>query len=193
RQCASNCVGGLEFYVGIPGSVGGAVAMNAGGHNCQTSDVLRSTNCLSLETGDFVNFDKDLCNFDYRKSRFTNSDFIVDATFEGFKRDEETIKERLDEIVKWRRENQPGGRNVGSVFQNPADCSAGELIEKAGLKGFSIGGAQVSEKHANFIQAAQDAKAQDIYDLIGHVKKHIFETTGYDLKTEVRYIGNYGK
>ena len=190
RQVMKHEVGGLEFYVGIPGTVGGAVAMNAGGHGKQTCDVLKSARALDLKTGQLKTFSNSECDFRYRASTFKSTDLVVSAEFIGEKSVQSVIKKNLDDIVTWRRENQPGGRNVGSVFQNPKDVSAGALIEKSGLKGFSINGASVSEKHANFIQADQDAKAKDVSDVIAHVQKVVFESTGYELKTEVRYISN---
>lgn len=188
RQCAAQNVSGLEFYVGIPGSVGGAVVMNAGGHGKQTSDVLVSANVLDLLTGEISRFSVEECTYSYRKSRFTQKDLVFSAQFEGTVGDQESIQRELDNIVKWRRDNQPGGRNVGSVFQNPTDVSAGELIERAGLKGFRIGGAQVSPKHANFIQADESATASDVLEVIRAVQNEVLKSTGYELKTEVRYI-----
>ena len=191
RQIVKDEIGGLEFYVGIPGTVGGALAMNAGGHGKQTSDVLESVKVLNLTNGSWHEYTNPQCDFEYRSSRFSKTDLIIQATFIGNKASQDEIKKALDEIVSWRRENQPGGRNVGSVFQNPEGISAGALIEKCGLKGFSIRGASISEKHANFIQADSDAKAVDVKEVIAHVQKTVFESLGYELKTEVRYISNY--
>lgn len=190
RKLVQHEIGGLEFFVGIPGTVGGAVAMNAGGHGKQTSEVLKSAKVLNLKTGSWKTYATAECNFRYRSSCFVRTDLIVSAEFIGEKKSSKEIKDSLDEIVAWRRENQPGGRNVGSVFQNPSDISAGALIEKCGLKGFRIGSASVSHKHANFIQAEQDGKAKDVNEVIAHIQKVVFETTGYELKTEVRYISN---
>lgn len=189
RQACSLGLGGLEFYVGIPGTVGGAVAMNAGGHGKQTSDVLVSTQVLDLSTGDMKTFTNEQCNFSYRHSTFSSTDLVVSANYSVVEQDPSALKIKLDEIVSWRRENQPGGRNVGSVFQNPSDVSAGSLIEYCGLKGFRIGGAFVSEKHANFIQADIEATSNDVKELISHVQKTVYEATGNKLETEVRYIG----
>ena len=191
RQCVPNKISGLEFYVGIPGSVGGAVAMNAGGHGKQTSDVLISCEVLNLELGLIEKFSRDSCEFEYRRSRFRPTDIIFSAQFEGKPGDPNEIKKEIDSIVQWRREFQPGGRNVGSVFQNPEDISSGELIEKSKLKGVRIGKAHVSEKHANFIQADEGATAKDVAALIELVKSTVLESTGYELHTEVRYIGKY--
>ncbi len=177
-----------EFYVGIPGSVGGAVAMNAGGQGKQTSDVLVSALSLNLGTGDFKEFSNLECKFEYRKSIFTEMDMIISATYKCLPMVNEN-KEVLDNIVKWRRSNQPGGRNIGSVFQNDITESAGSLIEKCDLKGFRIGGAFVSEKHANFIQADEGASAIDVISLINHVRDVVKKNTGIELKNEVRYIG----
>jgi UDP-N-acetylmuramate dehydrogenase len=190
RQCAPLGIAGLEFYVGIPGSIGGAVAMNAGGHGRQTSEVLASTDVLDLHSGELKSFSRDECEFGYRTSRFTNTDVIFSAQFIAALSITEEIKNSIDEIVSWRRENQPGGRNVGSVFQNPEEASAGQLIEEAGLKGFRIGGAHISEKHANFIQADEGATASDILQLIAHIQKVVMTTTSIALEPEVRYIAS---
>lgn len=189
RKITGDGYGGLEFYVGIPGSVGGAVAMNAGGHGRQTSDVLISAKVLSLKSGeikDYLNVD---CDFSYRHSRFEKTDMVISAKYHIEEISDAEGKNDLDSIVKWRRENQPGGRNIGSVFQNTDSASAGSLIEKSGLKGFRIGGAFVSEKHANFIQADEGAKASDVVELIEYVRNVVKEKTGVELKNEVRYIG----
>ena len=191
RQCVPEAIAGLEFYVGIPGSVGGAVAMNAGGHGKQTSDVLVSCNVLNLSSGIIERFSNESCHFSYRHSRFRLTDIIYSAQFEGKEGDPARIKRDVDSIVQWRREHQPGGRNVGSVFQNPPDISAGELIDKCELKGFRIGGAYVSEKHANFILSDEGATAADVYAVIEHIRTVVFESTGYKLDTEVRHIGKY--
>ena len=180
---------GCGFYVGIPGSVGGAVAMNAGGHGKQTSDVLDSVKVLSLTTGNIKNYSNSECDFSYRHSIFKSTDLIYMATYNCEKGINNKYKKELDNIVKWRRENQPGGRNIGSVFQNSYDISAGELIEKCSLKGFRIGGAYVSEKHANFIQADENTKAQDVVELIEYVRNSVKIQTGVELINEVRYIG----
>lgn len=190
RQACSLGFSGIEFYVGIPGTVGGAVAMNAGGHGKQTSDVLVSTEVLDLTTGGIRTYSLVDCEFGYRKSVFKATDMVISASYNVGKEDPIELKKRLDEIVQWRRENQPGGRNVGSVFQNPEDASAGALIEGCGLKGHRIGSAYVSEKHANFIQADNDASSADIISLIQHIQNEVLEKTGHELKTEVRYIGS---
>ena len=192
RQCASKGISGLEFYVGIPGTVGGAVAMNAGGHGKQTSEVLTSCEVLNLQLGIVEKFNNDACDFSYRHSRFVSTDLVFSARFDAGSGDPEKIKKSIDEIVQWRRDFQPGGRNVGSVFQNPIGKSAGQLIEESDLKGVRIGGAHVSTKHANFIQADEGASAKDVIDLIEHIKRVVYEITGQTLSTEVRYVGNYG-
>ena len=189
RKCVNEGFSGTEFYVGIPGSIGGAVAMNAGGHGKQTSDVLKKVKVLSLETGEIRIYDSKECDFSYRHSMFTSTDLIISGTFAVSKNATSAAKEELDSIVKWRRENQPGGRNIGSVFQNTESASAGSLIEQCGLKGFRIGGAFVSDKHANFIQADDGAKASDVIALIDHVREVVKNQTGVELKNEVRYIG----
>lgn len=189
RQCASYELSGLEFYVGIPGSVGGAVAMNAGGHGKQTSDVLVSTDCIDLISGLLTTYPLEECEYSYRHSRFRSTDLIISAQYNVERGQESAIKDTLQSIVQWRRENQPGGRNVGSIFRNPEHASAGSLIERSGLKGYRVGGAYVSPKHANFIQADAGATARDIVGLISHVQRVVADATGTMLHTEVRLIG----
>src|SRR5439155_17021457 len=173
RRAAAGGLAGLEFYVGIPGSVGGAVRMNAGGHGRETAEVLRRAWVLDLldaeapptalerEVGDL--------ELDYRHSNLRPSEVVTAAEFTVTQDDPAACEARVAEIVRWRREHQPGGQNAGSVFRNPPGDSAGRLIDAAGLKGLRVGGAVVSEKHANFFQADAGATARDVLDLVAEV------------------------
>jgi UDP-N-acetylmuramate dehydrogenase len=165
RQAAAAGRSGLEFYVGIPGTVGGAVRMNAGGHGRETRDVLVSARVLDLR-GDG----------DPRRLRVGRADPAA-------------CRARIDEIVEWRREHQPGGANAGSVFRNPPGDSAGRLIESCGLKGFRVGGAVVSPKHANFFQAEIGATADDVHGLVLDVRKQVERATGIRLDPELQMVG----
>jgi UDP-N-acetylmuramate dehydrogenase len=190
RRSAAAGRTGLEFYVGIPGSVGGAVRMNAGGHGRQTSDVLTRAWAIDLlGAGELVEHSVESLDFAYRRSALRRAEVVVRAEFAVGSGDVATGKARIDDIVKWRRDNQPGGANAGSVFRNPPDDSAGRLIEAAGLKGFRIGGAFVSDKHANFFQADAGATAADVQALVLHVRSAVETQFGVRLVPELQMIG----
>lgn len=183
---------GLGFYVGIPGSVGGAVRMNAGGHGSETSDVLETAVVVNLTTGELSKWDNASLSFGYRTCSLTDKDLVVQATFSVSHREPGLLESELREIVRWRRENQPGGTlNAGSVFKNPLVRSAGEIIDDLGLKGLTHGGASVSSKHANFVELQRDAAANDIYLLVSDVQKKVFEMTGVNLEPEIRFLGEF--
>ena len=166
RQAAAAGVSGLEFFVGIPGSVGGAVRMNAGGHGRETREVLVDVDLLDLLGGGRTTRAAGDFDFGYRHSNLDDHTVVCAARFAGSSDSPEACGARIDEIVRWRREHQPGGANAGSVFSNPPGDSAGRLIDAAGLKGLRVGGAVVSEKHANFIAAEPDATANDVVALL---------------------------
>jgi UDP-N-acetylmuramate dehydrogenase len=192
RRTASAGLAGLEFYVGIPGSVGGAVRMNAGGHGRETAAVLDRAWCIDLALGtEAVEREVEAAQFgfSYRHSNLAPFAVVTRAQFRCERDDVDACMERIEEIVRWRRDNQPGGANAGSVFRNPPGDSAGRLIESIGCKGLRIGGAVVSDKHANFIQAEAGARAQDVYDLVRHVRDLVREHTGIELETEIHFIG----
>jgi UDP-N-acetylmuramate dehydrogenase len=188
---------GLEWMVGVPGSVGGAVRMNAGGHG---SDVAANASVIRLVDlagpGELQECAASALDFGYRHSTLSSTQVVVDVEFvctrttEGSNGpDSQTGDEMLREIVRWRRANQPGGANCGSVFTNPPNDSAGRLIDAAGLKGYRMGSAFVSEKHANFIQADADGRADDIWALIKHVRREVHKRFGIVLTPEVRTAG----
>lgn len=189
RRAAAVGVSGLEFYVGIPGSVGGAVRMNAGGHGRETREVLVDVDLLDLLGGARTTRAAADFDFGYRHSNLDDHTVVCAARFAGSPDAPEACAARIDAIVRWRREHQPGGGNAGSVFSNPPGDSAGRLIDAAGLKGLRVGGAVVSEKHANFIVADQTATAADVYALLTAVRARVDETTGTRLHTEVRLVG----
>ena len=190
RRTAAAGLGGLEFYVGIPGSVGGAVRMNAGGHGCETGDVLvRARVCTLAAAGPPMVLDADDLHFAYRHSAIGPTDVVVDAEFTVHDDSPEACGARVDEIVRWRRENQPGGANGGSVFRNPPDDSAGRLIDAAGAKGLRVGGAVVSAKHANFFQAEPGATAEDVRALISVVQERVHSEFGVTLVPELVMVG----
>ena len=189
RQAAHEGVAGLEFYVGIPGSVGGAVRMNAGGHGRETREVLAEARLVHLRGGAVETCSGTDLEFGYRRSNVGDDTLVLSARFLGAPDAAAACEARIDEIVRWRREHQPGGANAGSVFSNPPGDSAGRLIDAAGLKGLRVGGASVSDKHANFILAEPGATAGDVRALMGEVQKRVADATGVVLEAEVRLIG----
>jgi UDP-N-acetylmuramate dehydrogenase len=189
RQAASAGIGGLEFFVGIPGSVGGAVRMNAGGHGAETVDVLVSARVVDLDRGETLDLGVDALELGYRRSALTARMVVVSARFAGRADDPAECGRRIDEIVRWRREHQPGGQNAGSVFTNPPGDSAGRLIDASGLKGTRVGGVVVSEKHANFFVAEPGARADDVVALMVEVQTRVEAATGVHLEPELQLVG----
>jgi len=189
RRTAAARRAGLEFFVGIPGSVGGAVRMNAGGHGCETRDVILRARVRSLVTGASSESDATELALGYRTSTITATDVVVDAEFRVTPDEPSACSARIDDVVRWRREHQPGGANGGSVFRNPPDDSAGRLIDVSGCKGLRVGGAVVSQKHANFFQADAGASARDVRDLVALVQARVRTETGVDLVPELVMVG----
>jgi UDP-N-acetylmuramate dehydrogenase len=190
RRTAAAGRAGLEFYVGIPGTVGGAVRMNAGGHGRETVEVLRRARVVDL-LGDGLAVDRAVADLElgYRASALGPHHLVTGATFAVTVDDPAACEARVAEIVRWRREHQPGGANAGSVFRNPPGDSAGRLIDAAGLKGLRVGGAVVSEKHANFIQAGEGATAADVRALVDEVRRRVADATGVVLEPELHFVG----
>lgn len=194
RAVGREGLAGLEFGVGIPGSVGGAVRMNAGGHGAETVDVLTRAGVVDLaapEAGVSERAARDL-DLTYRHSNLTATEVVVWAEFGLVPGDAAAISARLTEIVRWRKEHHPAGEgNCGSVFTNPPGDHAARLIDDTGLKGLRIGGAYVSDKHANFIMAESWASAADVLALIDEVRRRVRERFGVDLHPEVRTAGEF--
>jgi UDP-N-acetylmuramate dehydrogenase len=189
RRTAAAGLRGLEWAVGVPGSVGGAVRMNAGGHGADTAATLVEYDWVDLATGSAGRSPAEQLAPGYRTTTLVASDVVVSATFQLAPGDRAEGAAVIAEIVRWRRSHQPGGSNAGSVFTNPPGDSAGRLIDQCGLKGFRIGTAEVSPKHANFIQADPGGSADDVRSVIEHVRETVARTTGTVLRTEVRLIG----
>jgi UDP-N-acetylmuramate dehydrogenase len=190
RQSAIAGLRGLEFFVGIPGTVGGAVRMNAGGHGTETVDMIESATLLTIGTSEPVVVSRADLALGFRCSAVRSDQVVVAAEFRGAHGDAAMARAEIDEVVRWRRANQPGGQNCGSVFVNPVGDSAGRVIDGCGLKGARVGGAIVSEKHANFIQAEPGATAADVLALIEHVRVAVFDATGIELRTELCVLGD---
>ena len=181
-----------EFLIGIPGSVGGAVKMNAGAYGWEFSDILSSIEVYNLVTKKIETLDKDDINFSYRSSSNLENKVIISATLIGTEGDPTLIKSRLKENIKYRKDTQPSAiYNAGSVFKNTDQYSAGELIDKAGLKGFSIDGVKVSTKHANFFVASKGANSSSLYKLVNHVKEVVDSKFGVSLQKEILFVGKF--
>lgn len=189
RRCGAAGRTGLEFFVGIPGSVGGAVRMNAGGHGRDTAEVLVSAHTVDLVGGASLERTAEQLELGYRHSTIMPTEVVTRARFRVDADDPEACAVRIAEIVGWRREHQPGGSNAGSVFVNPPGDSAGRLIDACGLKGHRVGGAVVSEKHANFFQADPGATADDVRRLVEEVRRAVADQTGVTLTPELTMIG----
>jgi UDP-N-acetylmuramate dehydrogenase len=189
RRTASRGLTGLEWAVGIPGSTGGGVCMNAGGHGSDTSKVLVSARVVDLSGGGERLVSPAELDLSYRHSAIGPGEVVTLATFRVEAAPAGECEARISEIVRWRRENQPGGQNAGSVFTNPPGDSAGRLVDIAGLKGLRIGTAQVSPKHGNFIQADPGGSADDVARLIREVRRLVLERTGVALEPELRTRG----
>jgi UDP-N-acetylmuramate dehydrogenase len=184
---------GLEFGLAIPGTVGGAVWGNAGAHGSDVAAVLESVTLLRADGGE-VEETAAALSLTYRDSRLkaTSGDLILSATFRLAPADPTQIKARLDEIRRWRQEHQPLGRpSAGSVFRNPPGDSAGRLIDACDLKGTRIGGAEISEKHANFIVNVGGATASDVRRLAELAGKAVVAKFGIELLYEIQFIGDW--
>ena len=189
RRTVAAGLHGFEWAVGVPGSVGGAVRMNAGGHGSDMAATLQSIRVVDLAGGEDGAVPASALDLAYRRSNLRPSAVVVDATLALEAGDRAEGERELADIVRWRRENQPGGPNAGSVFTNPPGDAAGRLIEAAGAKGLRLGTAQVSTKHANFIQADPGGRAEDVHALMAEVRRRVQEASGIDLHPETVLLG----
>ncbi len=192
RVCKSaldSSLTGIEFAYGIPGTVGGAVFMNAGAYGGEMKDVITEVTCIT-HSGEIRTYTGDSLDFGYRSSRFTGSDeIIVSAKFRLSTGDKDAIRARMDELIARRKSRQPlEYPSAGSTFKRPEGTYAGLVIEESGLKGYQIGGAKVSDKHANFVINTSNATAADVMNLISHIRKTVVEKTGHSLECEVKLI-----
>ena len=180
---------GFEFAVGIPGTIGGAVGMNAGTALGEIGDVIESVTLMSPE-GELVTRGREDMGFGYRTSSIPEGHLVLNARVVLRREDKEKVKARVLELFIERKQRQPQGcPNAGSIFKNPHEESAGKLIESAGLKGRTVGNAQVSDKHANFIISLGKAKASDVLALMDIVKQTVLEVHGVRLEPEIKIIG----
>ena len=192
RQSVHRGLTGFEWGVGVPGTIGGAVRMNAGGHGSDMASSLVSARIFHLLRGVEAHVDAVDLGLRFRGSAIADHHVVLSATLNlSWATDTQAAENQLSEIVKWRRENQPGGQNAGSVFVNPVpgQVSAGALIDQIGMRGFRIGTAHVSEKHANFIQSEEGGLASDVVQVMAEIRRRVKESTGYDLRSEIRLAG----
>jgi UDP-N-acetylmuramate dehydrogenase len=182
-------VGGLEFFFGIPGSIGGALRMNAGANGGETKDRLVFATGVNRD-GDFLTFSNEEMEFAYRNCGVPGDVIFTSALFAGALEDEAVIRARMDEVQKHRETAQPiREKTGGSTFKNPPGHSAWKLVDAAGCRGLKVGGAQVSEMHCNFLINTGDATAADIEGLGDEVRRRVKETSGVDLHWEIKRIG----
>jgi UDP-N-acetylmuramate dehydrogenase len=192
RQSVARGLTGFEWGVGVPGSVGGAVRMNAGGHGSDMASSVTSVRMFHLRKGLEAHVNAVDLGLRFRGSALDDHHVVLSATVDlEWSKSPEASEAELQEVVRWRRENQPGGQNAGSVFVNPepGKVSAGAVIDELGMRGLRVGSAQVSEKHANFIQADVGGSAQDVVALMAEVRRRVRDERGYVLRSEIRLVG----
>ncbi len=189
RRTAAAGLSGFEWAVGVPGSIGGAVRMNAGGHGSDMVESLVSVMVVDLASGDVRRVAADDLGLGFRSSTLGRSTIVTSAELALKIGNRAEAEAELSEIVRWRRENQPGGANAGSVFVNPRPDSAGRLVDEAGAKGLRSGSAHVSTKHANFIQVDDGGLANDVAELMAVVRARVLERSGVDLHAETHFLG----
>ncbi|MCL5053437.1 UDP-N-acetylmuramate dehydrogenase [Ferrimicrobium acidiphilum] len=190
RRIAKLGLTGFSWAVGVPGSVGGAVRMNAGGHGHVLAETLEAVLVIDLASEGSPSWrEAKTLQLDYRSSSIQANQVVLAARLELGPGDPEVELMKVNEIVAWRRAHQPGGQNAGSVFVNPVSVPAARLIEECGLKGVRYRSASVSDKHANFIQADPGGSADDVYALMQTVRERVEHQTGMELTSEVRLVG----
>ena len=194
RFFKDNSLSNGEFLIGIPGTVGGAIKMNAGAYGWEFSELLKDLRCFDLETFEIKILKKEELEFSYRKSKNLDNKIILSATLTVEKGDKKIINKNLSDFNEKRKKSQPAAiYNAGSVFKNTSDYYAGELIDNAGLKGYEIDGVRVSEKHANFFVAEKGAKAISLFNLVQYVKDKVSTKFGITLEEEIIFIGDFTK
>jgi UDP-N-acetylmuramate dehydrogenase len=194
RKCASRGLSGFEWAASVPGTIGGAVINNAGAHGGDMAASVYSVTILDAEHGVLLLHNAGL-RYEYRSSALKARDdrrfLVLMATLHLHEGDPAAINAKIDEFIAYRKRTQPPGASLGSIFKNPLGDYAGRLIESCGLKGYGIGGAQVSPVHANFFINTGDATAHDYYALVRHVRQRVQEQAGVLLETEIELIGEW--
>ena len=184
---------GLEFTCGIPGSLGGALIMNAGAQGKEMKDVTDTITLLTPQA-EIIEYKQGTLNFDYRRLHLPRGAVIVQAVLNMKRSTKKTLLRRMEKINTWRKLAQPlNFPSAGSVFKNPPGQSAGQLVEQTGLKGFAVGKAQISEKHANFIVNRGGASARDILSLMEIMQDSVYQATGIRLEPEICITGEHGE
>ena len=214
QKFLKNAISGFEFASGIPGTIGGAVRMNAGAYGSEMKDIVVNTKCLDLkrynmisertdiddievvevvekaDEPEIINLTNEEQKFTYRDSIFSGKRYVIlETTLKLKYGDRDEIKKKMDEYAISRKEKQPNLPSAGSTFKRGENFITAKLIDECGLKGYKIGGAMVSDKHAGFIVNTGDATAQDVLDLIQHVKDVVYENTGKLIKLEIEILG----
>lgn len=181
---------GFEEISGIPGTMGGAITMNAGAHGKELKDITEKVIAMDFN-GKIHEFTKEQCEFQYRKSKFIDERYIIlQIVLKLEKGKKENIKQKMEEYSKYRKEKQPiEYPSAGSTFKRGKDYITAQLIDQAGLKGYSIGDAQVSEKHAGFIINKGNATAKDVLELVKYITEKVYEKFGKKIKLEIQIIG----
>lgn len=192
RMSVDHGLRGLEFFVGIPGSVGGAVRQNAGGHGSETRDWLTDVDVMSVRTGVVQTRTVDDLEMSYRHTNIAADDLVISAKFGAHPGPMDEGRDLIASIVRWRKQHQPSAvYNAGSVFRNPEGDSAGRIIDSLGLKGMSVGGVSVSHKHANFFVSSPKASATDLFRLVRRIQQTVRDRANVDLIPEIQFVGDF--
>jgi len=192
RYLKDSELGGGEFLLGIPGSLGGALKMNAGSYGYEIATNVVEVNCYDLNERKLITVDKNTINYRYRQSENLDNKVILSAVLKFEHTDPKLIAQKMSEFNNQRKKSQPPGiYNAGSVFKNSEGYFAGELIDNAGLKGYSIDNVSVSTKHANFFIAKKGAKASSLYNLVQYVKEKVYDKYKVRLEEEIQFIGEF--
>lgn len=189
RRTAAAGLTGFEWAVGVPGTIGGGVRMNAGGHGSDMAASVVRVHVVDLRSGEDGWMPAADLELGFRRSALVAAQVVAEVELRLVRGDSERSEAEIAEIVRWRRENQPGGANAGSVFRNPLPDSSGRLLDVAGAKGLRVGSAVVSTKHANFIQVDEGGRAADVALLMAEARRLVRERTGVDLHAETHFLG----
>ena len=189
QKCLKEEITGFEFASGIPGTIGGAIRMNAGAHGSEMKDVVKTITYIDRD-GEIHKINNQQAEFEYRKSLFTNKDYIIiEVEIQLEKGDINKIKEKMTEYANYRKEKQPiEYPSAGSTFKRGSDFITAKLIDECGLQGYQLGGAQISEKHAGFIINKKDATAKDVIELMKYTKEQVYNKFGKVIEAEIEII-----
>ena len=189
QKCLKEEIAGFEFASGIPGTIGGAIRMNAGAHGSEMKDIVKTVTYMTRD-GKIQTITNEQAKFEYRKSLFAEKDYIIlEVELQLEKGNEEEIKEKMTEYATYRKEKQPiEYPSAGSTFKRGTDFITAKLIDECGLKGYQIGGAQISEKHAGFIINKNNATAQDVIKLMEYTREQVYKRFGKKIEQEIEII-----